>query len=402
MKHPGNELLTVANRTPRILLVTRNLPPLVGGMERLNWHIAQELSRFAEVRVLGPKGSASLAPEGVAINEATSVKMGPFLLQAFFRCVRVARRWRPDIILAGSGLTAPIAVIVAKLSGAKAIVYAHGLDLTVDQAVYRRVWLPLIARADKVIVNSSATRELALQAGVRGDRIRIVHPGVELPTTSEQGDLRHLAEFRRIHDLGPGKLLISVGRLTPRKGILEFVRDVLPSIVSRVPQCTLVIVGDAPVHALAAASQSVESIQAVAREASVLANIRFLGKITDDELSIVYKIANLHVFPVQLRPNDPEGFGMVAIEAAARGVATVAYRVGGVPDAVAENLSGRLIEPGDCLGFAAATIALLDQPLLPEDAKTFARRFAWERIGTQLAGAMGLGVPLEDPASTPR
>ena len=402
MKHPGNELLTVANRTPRILLVTRNLPPLVGGMERLNWHIARELSRYAEVHVLGPKGSASLAPEGIAIDEATSVKMGPFLLQAFFRCLRLARRWRPDIILAGSGLTAPIAVIVAKLSGAKAVVYAHGLDLTVDQAVYRRVWLPLIARAEKVIVNSSATRELALHAGVRGDRIRIVHPGVELPTTSEPRDLRDLAEFRRIHDLGPGKLLISVGRLTPRKGILEFVRDVLPGIVARVPQCTLVIVGDAPVHALAAASQSVESIQAVAREASVLANIRFLGKITDDELSIVYGIANLHVFPVQLRPNDPEGFGMVAIEAAARGVATVAYRVGGVPDAVAENRSGRLIEPGDALGFAAATIALLDQPLSSEDAKTFARRFAWDRIGRQLAGAIGLSVPIEDPASSPR
>lgn len=370
-------------------------------MERLNWHIAQELSRYAQVRVLGPKGSASLAPEGVAIDEATSVKMGPFLLQAFFRCLRIAPRWRPDIIMAGSGLTAPIAVIVAKLSGARAVVYAHGLDLTVDHAVYRRVWLPLIARADTVIVNSSATRELALRAGVRGDRIRIVHPGVELPAISEPDDLQDLAEFRRKHDLGPGKLLISVGRLTPRKGILEFVRDVLPGIVAHVPQCTLVIVGDAPVHALAAASQSVESIQAVAREARVGVNIRFLGKITDDELSMVYRIANLHVFPVQLRPNDPEGFGMVAIEAAARGVATVAYRVGGVPDAVAEDRSGRLIEPGDSPAFAAATIALLDHPLSSEDTKAFARRFAWDRIGRQLAAAIGLDVPIEDRASSP-
>lgn len=26
----------------RILIITRNLPPLVGGMERLNWHMAEE------------------------------------------------------------------------------------------------------------------------------------------------------------------------------------------------------------------------------------------------------------------------------------------------------------------------------------------------------------------------
>lgn len=35
---------------PRILLITRNLPPLVGGMERLNWHMADELSQAAEIR----------------------------------------------------------------------------------------------------------------------------------------------------------------------------------------------------------------------------------------------------------------------------------------------------------------------------------------------------------------
>ncbi len=43
--------------TPRILLITRNLPPLVGGMERLNWHMADELAKQAEVRVVGPSGS---------------------------------------------------------------------------------------------------------------------------------------------------------------------------------------------------------------------------------------------------------------------------------------------------------------------------------------------------------
>ena len=44
---------------PRILHITRNLPPLVGGMERLNWHIADELSRHAQVQLIGPSGSAA-------------------------------------------------------------------------------------------------------------------------------------------------------------------------------------------------------------------------------------------------------------------------------------------------------------------------------------------------------
>lgn len=44
----------------RILHITRNLPPLVGGMERLNWHIADELSRCAQVQLIGPEGCAAL------------------------------------------------------------------------------------------------------------------------------------------------------------------------------------------------------------------------------------------------------------------------------------------------------------------------------------------------------
>lgn len=394
MEHLYDKRRAVTNRTPQILLVTRNLPPLIGGMERLNWHVAHELSRFANVRVVGPKGSASRA-NGLSIDEVGSTKMGAFLLLAFWKCLRVTFTERPAIIFAGSGLTAPIAVLLAKMIGSKSVVYAHGLDLTVDHLVYRKLWLPLISRADTVVVNSSATRELACSAGVPDERIRVVHPGVTMPVDCALGSMLSAEEFRRKHEIDSGKLLISVGRLTPRKGMLQFVRDVLPTVVARLPDCKLLIVGDAPVDALAAKNQSLESIKRVACEVGVRESIRFLGKITDDELSMVYRIADLHVFPVQLLPNDPEGFGMVAIEAAARGVATVAYRVGGVPDAVAQNRSGRLIDQGDAPGFAAAVIALLDRPLPSEEVQAFAKRFAWERIGRELADAIGICRPLD-------
>jgi|26BtaG_2_1085354.scaffolds.fasta_scaffold61922_1 phosphatidylinositol alpha-1,6-mannosyltransferase len=53
----------------KIRIVTRNLPPLVGGMERLNWHMADELSKFAEVKVVGPKGAAPLKPRLVPVHD---------------------------------------------------------------------------------------------------------------------------------------------------------------------------------------------------------------------------------------------------------------------------------------------------------------------------------------------
>ena len=54
--------------TTRILHITRNLPPLVGGMERLNWHIADELSRYAQVQLIGPSGSAALRPSSLPLT----------------------------------------------------------------------------------------------------------------------------------------------------------------------------------------------------------------------------------------------------------------------------------------------------------------------------------------------
>lgn len=48
---PGAHVGAKGCAAPRILIVTRNLPPLVGGMERLNWHMAEELAKVAEVRV---------------------------------------------------------------------------------------------------------------------------------------------------------------------------------------------------------------------------------------------------------------------------------------------------------------------------------------------------------------
>lgn len=104
---------------PRILLITRNLPPLVGGMERLNWHMAHELAKHAQVKVIGPSGAAAIKPAAVALDEAPLKPLPLFLGIAFFKALWLALRWRPTVVLAGSGLTAPLAWLVGKACGAR-------------------------------------------------------------------------------------------------------------------------------------------------------------------------------------------------------------------------------------------------------------------------------------------
>jgi len=394
------------------------MPPLVGGMERLNWHMAEELAKVADVRVVGPQGSAALAPSGVTVREAPLKPLWKFLWRARSLARNEARSWNPDVVLAGSGLTAPIARSAARVCGARAAVYVHGLDVAVRHLAYRAIWLPVIRRADRVIANSRATAQLCRDVGVDPARIGIVHPGVDTPRdvyepspratrhplTEREGfrsepfsrrkrgrregpGSRDAVGFRERHALGGRPLLLSVGRLSARKGLREFVTRALPRIVAAQPDAMLLIVGDAPNQALHAQAQPPDSIRAVAREAGVAGNLLFLGTITDyKELGTVYRAADVHVFPVREIPGDPEGFGMVAVEAAAHGLPTVAFATGGVIDAVAEGQSGHLITPGDYTRFADAVLGMFNErESLRNHCVDFACQFVWSEFGGRIA-----------------
>lgn len=376
-------------------MVTRNLPPLVGGMERLNWHMAKELSQHTAVRAIAPRGSAACAPPGVEVIEVPLRPLWRFLVRTQLRVLYEVRHWRPEIVLACSGLTALPALIAARTSRARAIAYVHGLDLTVPHIVYRKLWLPALRHMDRVIANSHATAALAQCVGVEAARLGIVNPGVEIP--QDLPDTQAITRFRDNHDLGERPLLLSVGRLSARKGLREFVTHALPHIVARHPHLVLLIAGEAPSDALHAQLQTPEIIRATAKQAGVADNVRFLGKLTDTELATAYCAANVHVFPVREIAGDMEGFGMVAIEAAAHGLPTVAFAVGGVVDAVAEGQSGHLIEAGDYVAFANAVLhTLAEREAMRTDCIAFAQRFAWAEFGTQILAQLA-GITIKTP-----
>lgn len=376
----------------RILIVTRNLPPLLGGMERLNWHMAEELAKRADVRVIGPEGAANCAPAGVSVDEVRLRPLWWFLLAAQWAALRQAHAWRPQVVLAGSGLTAPLAWLAAKACGARSAVYVHGLDLAVRHSIYRMAWHPAIRRMHHVIANSRATAKLAMGLGVDCARIGIVHPGVALPP--ENRDVAAVKRFRSGHDLGDRPILLSVGRLTQRKGLREFVSQVLPTIAAQQPNVLLLVIGGAAGDALHAESQTPASIQAAADAAGVGKNIKFLGVITNRDLAMAYQSACVHVFPVQQIPNDPEGFGMVAVEAAVYGLPTVAYATGGVVDAVSNGVSGYLAPPEHPQEFATCVLKLLRHPMAVDGLIEHAKKFAWPRFGEHLNSHLFAEYPI--------
>lgn len=358
-------------------------------MERLNYQAFLALSSEYSVALCGPQGAEAYLENVRYITEVPPNPLSRFLIACQWQSLVLARRVKPELIYSGSGVTAPAALMAASVVKARSVCFLHGLDIVADHPVYKALFLPAIRRMDGILVNSAHTASLAEDAGISSQRIHIVHPGVSLPPISERTTANW--RFRQRLGLSNQPILLAAGRLTQRKGIAEFIRHALPEICNNIPDLVFLVIGDEPKNALNHRAGVEIGIRDAIHNSKMDSHVKLLGSVDDASLSDAYFSANALVFPVLDLPGDVEGFGMVAVEAAAHGLPTVAFAVGGVPDAVADGRSGWLVSPGDYSLMAERLVSLLRSEGNAE-MSSFSRRhaeeFSWERFGMRLRSAV--------------
>jgi glycosyltransferase involved in cell wall biosynthesis len=139
-----------------------------------------------------------------------------------------------------------------------------------------------------------------------------------------------------------GRSIVFAGRLTPRKGLCSLVRA-----LGRVPAALrprLVVAGEGAAEELAARAEA----------ARLGVTVEWLGRIGAPELRRAIDDA----LAVAVPSLWPEPFGLVGIEAQARGRPAVAYRVGGIEDWIAD--AGIAVRRGDEAALAEAIRSVLD------------------------------------------
>jgi phosphatidyl-myo-inositol dimannoside synthase len=182
-----------------------------------------------------------------------------------------------------------------------------------DVELARRLpWLgrPFVRRARLVLCPSTSLAESARDLGAR--EVRVVPSGVAIP--------EHVGEPDEVPHV------LYVGRLSEEKGILEFIEatEGLPRVV----------VGDGPLR-----NRAPDAV----------------GFVPPRQLGAYYERA-----AVVACPSHREGYGVVARQAMAYGRSVVATAVGGLSDAVDDEVTGLLVPPRDSEALRGAIERLLD------------------------------------------
>ena len=251
------------------------------------------------------------------------------------------------------------APVVATFHSYFAREHFEGRVYTAIAPLLRPVW----KRVDRRLAVSTAARHSVCSR--MGDApIEIVPNGADVDVFA------HAAPAQ----LPPGRRLLFVGRLEPRKGFPVAVRA-FASLAERYADLQLVVVGDGDERT--AVDQLAPAIRS---------RVHMMGRVSAEALPTFHKAADIFISPA----TGSESFGIVLVEAMAAGLPLVASDIAGYREVARDRREGLLVQPSDHDALANGVERLLQSPALAaelgERGRLRARAFAWDTIIDRLEG----------------
>jgi len=269
--------------------------------------------------------------------------------QFFLKSLLLALTHRFEAVHAGRALPEGlVAWLVARLTFHRVAIYAHGEELTSWGAggKYKAMCFAL-RHADTVIANSDNTREELLRMGVSSELIVLINPGVDVARFRH--DLPYV-DLREKIGLAPDeKLILSVGRLSRRKGFDMIIRT-LPLLSAQGLNVRYALIGIGEDH---------DYLQSLAQELGVSDRVFLLGHVEPDDLPRWYNACDVFVMPTIYEP-----FGLVFGEAMACGLPVVVSRKAGAQDWITHGENGFVVTATDVNEITEAIKAALANPTI--------------------------------------
>ena len=373
----------------KILFVTNDFPPQSGGIQT-----------FIEGLIY------QLPPESVVVHtssQSSEVEQTRYDQEIFHQLGAIVVRDRQRILLPTPGLRARVAGTIHAHS-IKTVVFGASVPLGLLAPSLRRigvtrmvalthgheVWwskVPLfshllrrVARSVDVLTYLGSFTKSAISAALDTrdlSKLVALPPGVDIENF-HPGDKSE--DLLKRYGLSGKLIILCVGRLVQRKG-----QDVLIKALSKVrgqfPNAQLVIAGSGNYE---------ERLRALAKKVGVAQSVSFLGRVPFEDLPALFRSADIFASPTRERfaGLEVEGLGIVYLEASASGVPVIAGDSGGSPDAVQQDVTGKVVAGSDIDGLAYALTELLADAQLRARMGSAGRlwmesQWSWQVIGAR-------------------
>lgn len=321
-----------------------------GGVQRAGRHLAALMTEFAasrgmECRLLSLNDSPELHRLSVGGKEFVYTGCARGKARLTTTALRAVRR-KAKLVLAAHPNLAPVTQLMRLTAPRlKTIICTHGIE----------VWEPLpgvrrraLRKANLVLAPSQDTaNHLSSQQQVPREHIRVLPWGLDpefetlLTTNSPPAPPANFPT---------GRVVLTVGRwtATERYKGMDTLITALPKLLTKWPELQLAAVGS---------GDDREWLEDLAEKNGVKRHVHFLTGLSSAEIAACYGACEIFALP-----SRGEGFGLVYLEAMARGKPVIGGAHGGIPEVIEDGLTGYLVPHGDAIHLATSIDALLSDP----------------------------------------
>ena len=351
------------------LIVTRNFPPDLGGMQNLMEGLSNALLNHGPVKVF-----ADYSDNSEIYDQNSKLNIQRVAGLKIFRKYRKANLIKE--FMEQNDLRASffdhwksienIENEIIKKNKSFCLIHSKEINHPVGSSLHKRV-LNALDKADHVIANSRFTKELAMKLGVKN--VTVINPGCNYPI-SVNDEAKSFAN--EIYGQSSPKL-ITVSRLDGRKShqnILMTIKNLLPKF----PKLKYVSIGDGDER---------KNLEKLKKELKLDNNVKLIFSSTEQEKVALLEQSDVFVMPSVVYKKSVEGFGITYIEAASYGTPSIGGIYGGEGDAIKSGQTGYLCNGNDLNALYDTLSKILVNDHYKElrtNALNFSKNFSWNII----------------------
>jgi phosphatidylinositol alpha-1,6-mannosyltransferase len=354
------------------LIVTRNFPPEIGGIQMLMENLSKNLLNHGPVKVFtfeheNSKSYDSNSP--INIERVKGIKL--------FRKFRKANLVN-DFINSNNNIRGLFAdhwkslelIKKESLRKVKTFCLLHSKEINheVGSSLNKRL-IESTNNADYIIANSNFTKQLAIKVGINRSKLSVIFPGIPKPDKIDN-ITKNKAE--KIFNNSFPKI-ITVSRLEKRKGH-DKILMLIKNLKIKYPNIKYVSIGS---------GKEENNLKKLSKELKIDNEVLFLKNIDNKTKTALISESNLYLMPSRIEGKSVEGFGISFVEAASYGVGSIGGKDGGASDAIFHETTGLLCDGNDLNSIHDSFNKFFQNDkyiLYGKNAKRFSEKFFWDKV----------------------